>query len=213
MAQALPRILLAAAVVLSAYFIVEGVTSLLRSDLEANESRAAQTRTSSAASSAASPAKKPADTRAVLASNAVKPKMDPVPPPTAPRPPPIEATKQVQQARRCEADLRIAGAAYVSPSVGDPLVLFSGPGVGKGLRGIGSRVAGKTLVAIYPTAVLLRDPKGRECWVEMTSAHAREVAGQERRANVRAAQDAYRKEQREKAAARRKARQANRKKR
>jgi hypothetical protein len=214
MTEALPRILLAAAVVLSAYFIFEGVTSLLRSDLEASDSRPAQTRSPPITA----PAKKPApDPRTVLASNAFDTKTKPMrsPPalPPAQRSAPAEGTNDAQQPRRCEADLRIAGAAYVRPSAGDPLVMFSGAGVRKGLRGIGSRVAGKTLVAIYPTAVVLRDPGGRECWVEMSSAHARQVAGDERRANVRAAQERYREEQREKANARRKARIANRKKR
>jgi hypothetical protein len=92
-------------------------------------------------------------------------------------------------------------------------VLFSGPDVGKGLRSIGGRVAGKTIEAIYPTAVVLREPGGRECWVKMSSAHAREVAGQERRVNVRAAKDRYRKQQQEKASKRRKLRAAKRKKR
>jgi hypothetical protein len=209
MDEALPRILLAAAVVLSAYFICEGMTSLLHADLQASERRAAQTRPPSVAP----PAKKRAlDTRAVLASTALETKKEPSRPP--PRPSlPIEGNDKAQPAGRCEGDLRIAGSAYVRPSAGEPLVLFSGAGVGKGLRGIGSQVAGKTLVAIYPTAVVLRDPSGRECWVKMSSAHAREVAGQERRAATRAERDRHREEQREKAIARRKARIANRKKR
>jgi hypothetical protein len=208
--EALPRVLLAAAVVISAYFIFEGVTSLLRSDLEASNSRPAQTR----APPITAPAKKPMpDSRAVLASNAIDTKTKPMRPPPAPPPAPAEDRNDVQQPRRCEADLRIAGAAYVRPSAGDPLVMFSGAGVRKGLRGIGSRVAGKTLVAIYPTAVVLRDPSGRECWVDMSSAHARKVAGEERRANLHAAQKRYRQEQREKAIERRKARIAKRKKR
>jgi hypothetical protein len=210
MDEALPRILLAAAVVLSAYFICEGVTSLLRADLRASEPRAAQTRPPSVAPPVR---KKAPDMHAVLASTVIDTKKEPARPPPARRALPIEDNGKAQPAGRCDGDLRIAGSAYVRPSAGEPLVLFSGAGVGKGLRGIGSQVAGKTLVAIYPTAVVLRDPSGRECWVKMSSAHAREVAGQERRAAVRAAQDRHREEQRAKALARRKARIAKRKKR
>lgn len=224
MTEALPRILIAAAVVLSAYFIFEGVTRLLRSDLEASEFQTAQSRPTSDAAPAKERALDARDDSPRTASDSKRgplgppraesrPALTSSPPPAPPPQPPIQTTNESRQAGPCEADLRVAGAAYLRGSAGDPLVLFSGADVRKGLRSIGSHVAGKTVVAIYPTAVVLREPSGRECWVKMTSAHAREVAGAERRANVRAAQDRYRKEQREKSIARRKARMANRKKR
>jgi hypothetical protein len=211
MMEALPRLLLAAAVVLGAFLIFEGVTSLLRADLHAKESRSEQHQRAPAAAPAKTP---PPDTRAVLVSNTPDTKSRPLRQPPASRqaqrPSQTEGTNTEREAGPCEAGLRIAGAAYMRPSAGDPLVMFSGPGAGKGLRGIGAQVAGKTLVAIYPTAVVLREPDGRECWVKMSSAYAREVASQERRANVRDKRERYREEQREKASARR---AANRKKR
>jgi len=212
--EALPRLLLAVAVVLGAYFMIDDVVSLLRSNLQTGESRPAQPSPPSAAAPAT---KQAAHTPAEPTRNAFDNKRAPLRPPAQPAPalplPPHQATDDTQQAVPCEADVRIAGVAHMRASAGDPLVLLSGAGVRKGLRRIGGHVAGKTVAAIFPTAVVLRDPTGRECWVKMSSAHAREVAGEERRASIRAAEKRHREEQREKASATRKSRAARRKKR
>jgi hypothetical protein len=98
----------------------------------------------------------------------------------------------------CDAGVRLAGSAYVRPGVGKPLVMFSGPDVRRrGLRSVGGRVAGKTVVAIHPDAVVLRDADGRDCWLKMSSEHARKVLDTERTAHARHMVDVQREKQRE----------------
>lgn len=109
--------------------------------------------------------------------------------------------------------MRVSGNAYLRGTA-TPLVMFSGPDVRRrGLRSVGGRVAGKTVAAIYPQAVVLRDAEGRDCWLKMSSAHAREVLHAERHARARRVADVQREKQRDerlKRAAARRAKKAKR---
>jgi hypothetical protein len=121
------------------------------------------------------------------------------------------ATEQPPAATLCDAGVRLSGSAYVRPGSGKPFVMFSGPDVRRGgLRSVGGRVAGKTVVAIHPDAVVLRDAQGRDCWIKMSSEHARDVVDAERRAHARRLIEARREERRKRAAERRAAKAAKR---
>jgi hypothetical protein len=55
--------------------------------------------------------------------------------------------------------------------------MFSGPEANmNGARSVGMQVAGKTVTAIYPNVVVLRDDAGAECWIKLRSDRPREAA-------------------------------------
>jgi hypothetical protein len=231
MATVLPRLLLAIGAVLCAYFIADGVMELLRADLETNAEDEAPREPARAerGPSAEPPVAEAATllTRGAPVSDTATPTKTVAPTQETPAPKPAQQaetetaksdTVQASTAQAaeemgpCEVGLRVAGSAYLRPPAGDPVVMFSGPTARKGLLSTGSRVAGRHIAAIYPNGVVLRDSTGGDCWVKMSTAYAREVAGNERRASLRAEQKKQKAAQREKAAERRKARAAKKKK-
>jgi hypothetical protein len=146
------------------------------------------------------------DVRGILARNVFDSKTGPLwppppsepvveePGPTPPRPP---------EPGPCEDELRVSGAAYVSPERGRPLVVFSGSDVQRsGARSVGMRVGDKTLIAIYPNVVVLADDDGTQCWVKMYGLHAQEVREKERREEAQVALKRQREEARKNAALR-----------
>jgi hypothetical protein len=86
----------------------------------------------------------------------------------------------------CKIGVRVVGAVHIRPRSGDSLVLLRGADGSNGLHSLGGRVGNKVIVAIQPTSVVLRDASGRECWIEMSTAHAREVAAHEMQLDERA---------------------------
>jgi hypothetical protein len=181
------RLLLASAVVSCAYFIAEGVTDLLRSDLEAGRSPEAAPQ--HAASVVSGRQDRSLDARVAFTRSTTEakraPAKRPIEQPPAPKPlakPPPADSPSIEP---CKMDLRIAGAAFLQRRAGDSLVMFSGPKGQTGPHSVGSWVGDKTIAAIYPTAVVLRGARGVLCRIAMSTEYAREVAGNEQRADAR----------------------------